>query len=47
MAEFIKAEINKININLENFKALQKEEVTKIKKTDKNIEESQHLINKI
>ena len=31
----INAEINEIKINLVNFKALQKEEVTKIKKTDK------------
>ena len=29
----IKAEINKIKVNLENFKALQKEEVTKLKTT--------------
>ena len=33
-------------VNLKNFKALQKEEVTKIKKTVKNIEESQDLINR-
>ena len=36
----IKAEINEIKVNLETFKALQKEEVTKIKKTVENVEES-------
>ena len=40
----IKAEINKIKVNLENFKALQQEKVTKIKKIVENIEESQDLI---
>ena len=42
----IKAEINDIKLNLENFKALQKEEVTKIKKTVENVEESQDLIDR-
>ena len=42
----INAEINEIKINLVNFKALQKEEVTKIKKTVENVEESQDLINR-
>ena len=42
----IKAGINKIKVNLEEFKALQKEEVTKIKKTVENVEESQDLINR-
>ena len=42
----IKAEINEIKINLENFKALQKEQVTKIQKTVENVEESQDLINR-
>ena len=42
----IKAEINEIKINLVNFKALQKEELTKIKKTVENVEESQDLINR-
>ena len=37
----IKAEINKTKVNLENFMALQKEEITKIKKTAKNVEEIQ------
>ena len=42
----IKAEINEIKINLEKFKALQKEQVTKIQKTVENVEESQDLINR-
>ena len=42
----VKAEINEIKVNLEDFKALQKEEVTKIKKTVENVEESQDLINR-
>ena len=37
----IKAEINETKVNLENFMALQKEEITKIKKTAKNVEEIQ------
>ena len=41
----IKEEINEI-VNLENFKAAQKEEVTKIKKTVKNVEENQDLANR-
>ena len=36
----IKAEINEIKKNLETFKALQKEEVTKITKTVENVEKS-------
>ena len=39
-------EFNKTKVNLENFKALQKEEVTNIKKTVENIEESQDIINR-
>ena len=46
MTEFVKAEINKIKVNLENFKALQKKQLTKIKNTVENIEESQDLINR-
>ena len=42
----IKAGINEIKVNLEEFKALQKEEVTKIKKTVENVDESQDLINR-
>ena len=42
----VKAEINEIKVNLEDFKALQKEEVTKIKKKVENVEESQDLINR-
>ena len=37
----IKAEINETKVNLENFMALQKEEITKINKTAKNVEEIQ------
>ena len=40
MENNIKAEINEIKVNLETFKALQKEEVTKIKKAVENFEES-------
>ena len=39
-------EFNETKVNLENFKALQKEEVTNIKKTVENIEESQDIINR-
>ena len=46
MGNNIKAEINEIKVSLENFKALQKEEVTNIKKTVENIEESQDIINR-
>lgn len=46
MGNNIKAEINEIKVSLENFKALQKEEVTKIKKTVENVEKSQDLINR-
>ena len=46
MTEFVKAEINKIKVNLENFKALQKKQLTNIKNTVENIEKSQDLINR-
>ena len=40
----IKAKIDKKKVNLKNFKILQKEEVTKIRKAVENVEESQDLI---
>lgn len=40
----IKAKIDKKKVNLKNFKTLQKEEVTKIRKAVENVEESQDLI---
>ena len=46
MENNIKAEISKIKVNLENFKTVQKEEVTKIMKTVENVEESPNLINR-